>query len=156
MSNILLFIYLKDSEKLVGGKTIPHGNTTSLLETQIFICSKEMLNLIGKTHKNIDQFIDNIICDSKHMILADILPLKFGSHFSLITDMNSYFNECMRLLIRVDISSIEKSLYFQDPERLNVYRNRLANISKKCLLKKNVFIEIGCKIGKQLSATLNI
>lgn len=75
---------------------------------------------------------------------------EFGSHFSFIHDLDSYFNECMRLLTRPDLT-LELRLFARDSERLNVFTSHSASIAKhkpfNAKLNRNVLIDSGCRIG---------
>lgn len=85
---------------------------------------------------------------SGHVIHMDTLKPHFGSHFSLIADLNSYYVESMRLLARADLT-LDYELFRRQPDRLNVYTSKKTlKYGDNSRLVRNVFIDSGCRIGE--------
>lgn len=118
-------------------------------ETQIYICNTTFLDLFENECDTIEQFLKKQISINKSTILLDILDRNsFGAHFSLIYDLNSYFNECMKLLTRADLIPESYMIkYIRDIERLNCFINLTSVIGERSRLGRNVLIDSGCKIG---------
>lgn len=118
-------------------------------ETQIYICNTKLLDLFENEFDTIEQFVKKQISINKSTILLDILDRNlFGAHFSLIYDLNSYFNECLKILTRADLILESDAIkYIRDIERLNVFISQKSIIGERSRLARNVLIDAGCKIG---------
>lgn len=85
---------------------------------------------------------------SGYVIHMDTLKPHFGSHFSLISDLNSYYVENMRLLSRPDLT-LDNELFRRQADRLNVYTSKKTlKFGDNCRLVRNVLIDSGCRIGE--------
>ena len=87
-------------------KTIQQRN--DLLESQIYLCSPYVLHLFADNFdfETMIHFIKGVLVDeevSGYTMYIDIFKPKFSHHFSLITNLNSYYYETMRLLSRTDL-----------------------------------------------------
>jgi translation initiation factor eIF-2B subunit epsilon len=87
-------------------KTVQQRN--DLLESQIYLCSPYVLHLFTDNFdfETMVDFIKGVLVDeevSGYTIYIDTFKLKFGAHFSLINNLNSYYYEIMRLLPRADL-----------------------------------------------------
>jgi NDP-sugar pyrophosphorylase family protein len=114
------------------------------VETQIYICELESIKRIRSNYKTIGELINELL--QSEIILSDTLIAGFGSHFSLINDLNSYYDECMRLLNRADLM-LDIRLYNRDMKQINVYLSNKSTIEEPSRFKKNVLIQDGCRLG---------
>lgn len=126
---------------------------SDLVESQIYLCNSHVLHMFTDNfdHENMEQFVNGVLSDeevSGYVIHMDTLTLRFGSHFSLVTDLNSYYMESMRLLSRADLV-IDFEHFRRQPDRLNVYTSKLTlKFGDNCRLGRNVLIDAGCRIDE--------
>lgn len=136
--------------KTTTSKSYPIKQSPDICEARIYICNLEFLDSLDENVKTIDEFINKQIETNKNnSIRFDTISTQFGSHISLIDDLKSYFNECMRLLTRADLT-LERCFfkYTRDIERLNVYLSKsTTQIGDRSKFGRNVLIDANCQIG---------
>ena len=134
-------------------KTVQQRN--DLLETQIYLCSPYVLHLFTDNFDfgTMIDFVKGVLVDeevSGYTMYIDEFKIKFGAHFSLVNNLNSYYYECMRLLARCDLVLDYSAMtdYRRLLDRVNVYLSKMSEkFGNNIKLEKNVFIESNCKIG---------
>lgn len=128
---------------------------SDLLESQIYLCSSHVLNMFTDNfdHQTMEDFVRGVLSDeevSGYVIHMDTMNMRFGSHFSLVADLNSYYVEMMRLLARGADLTLDLALFKRQRDRLNVYMSKqVLKIGNNCRLERNVFIDAGCRIGEK-------
>jgi translation initiation factor eIF-2B subunit epsilon len=135
-------------------KTVQQRN--DLLESQIYLCSPYVLHFFTDNFdfNTMSDFVKGVLIDeevSGYTIYIDMFKLKFGSHFSLINNINSYYFETMRILQRPDLILDFKATitYRRLLDRVNVYLSKKSTkFGDNIKLDKNVFIDSNCKIGE--------
>lgn len=126
---------------------------SDLIESQIYVCNSHVLNMFTDNfdHQTMEQFVNGVLSDeevSGYVIHMDELSLRFGCHFSLISDLNSYYLESMRLLARADLT-LDFELFRRLPDQLNVYTSKSTlKFGDNCRFGRNVFIDAGCEMGE--------
>ena len=93
-------------DQIIHLKTVQQRN--DLLESQIYLCSPYVLHLFTDNFdfETMIDFVKGVLVDeevSGYTIYIDMFKFKFGSNFSLINNLNSYYYEIMRLLSRTDL-----------------------------------------------------
>jgi translation initiation factor eIF-2B subunit epsilon len=134
-------------------KTVQQRN--DLLESQIYLCHPYVLNSFTDNFdfENMNDFIKGVLVDeevSGYTMYIDVFKMKFGSHFSLINNLNSYYYEFMRLLSRSDLilDANTKTSYKRLLDKVNVYLSKKSEkFGNNIKMERNVFIESNCKIG---------
>lgn len=106
--------------------------------------------------ETMNDFVKGVLVDeevSGYTIYIDMFKLKFGSNFSLINNLNSYYYETMRLLSRTDLilDYNSKTNYKRMLDGINTYLSKnLTKLGNNIKLERNVFIESNCKIGENV------
>lgn len=131
-------------------------NRIDLIESQIYFCSQHVLHMFTDNFdfKTMKEFVTNVLNDeevSGHTIYIDEFQPKYFSHFGLINNLNSYFNETMRLLQRVDIvfDYNIRSKYKCMADSINSIVAKSAIVhTKNSKSMRNVFVDQNTRIGK--------
>lgn len=125
----------------------------NLLDSQIYLCSSHVLHIFSDNFdfETMYDFICGIVDENimGNSVYVEIIKRKFGSHMSIIYDLNSYYFEIMRLLCRIDLvlSLTELSLFHRPPDKLNIYIHKDSLKSTLNLnVNRNVYMGSGCEI----------
>lgn len=127
---------------------------SDLLESHIYLCNAHVLHMFTDSfdYQSMPDFVNGVLSDeevSGSVIHMDTMKPRFGSHFSLIADLNTYYVEMMRVLARADLT-LDYELFKRQPDRINVYVNKQAlKVGNNCRLERNVFVDAGCRIGEK-------
>lgn len=132
-----------------------------LTETEIYFCSPHVLHLFTDNfdRDSMEEFIIGTLNDeeiSGQTIQIDLVKVHHGHHFSLITDLNSYFNETMRLIQRTDLllDFDNQPNYKRLDDRINVHVSKTSTkLGAMCKTDRNVFVESHCRIGTNCELT---
>jgi translation initiation factor eIF-2B subunit epsilon len=129
---------------------------TDLLETHIYLCNPYVLH--GFTDNfdfvTMSDFVRGLLNEeevSGYTVYIDMLKLYFGSHFSMIYDLNSYYYETMRILQRTDLILDFGTFcnYRKLLDKINVHISKTGtHLASNSSCKRNVFIEANCKLGE--------
>lgn len=131
-------------------------NRIDLIECQIYFCNPHVLHMFTDNFdfKTMKEFVTSVLNDeevSGHTIYIDEFECKFFSHFGLINNLNSYFNETMRLLQRFDIvfDYNIRSKYKCMADSINSIAAKSAIVSaNNSKSMRNVFVDQNTRIGK--------
>jgi translation initiation factor eIF-2B subunit epsilon len=135
-------------------KTIQFRN--DLLETQIYLCNPYVLHIFTDNfdYESMSEFIHGVLANeevSGYTLYIDVFDRKYGSHFSMINNLNSYFYETMRLLQRSDLilDFDTTANYRRMLDRVHVYFSKMnLKFGNNCFFDRNVFIEQNCRLGE--------
>ena len=111
-------------------------------------------------------FIRGVLVDEEvagYTIYIDVFKRRYGAHFSLITDLNTYYYETMRMLQRGSLAlalntTTSSSLhhlqqhveYARHPDKINVYVHKSSTrFGDNLKLERNVCIGANCSIGNK-------
>ena len=135
-------------------KTVQQRN--DLLETQIYLCNPYVLHIFTDNfdYDTMTDFVHGVLANeevSGYTIYIDVFARKFGSHFSLVNDLNSYYLETMRLLQRDDVvlDFLARANYRRMLDRIHVYLGKTnVKFGNNTVFSRNVFVEANCRIGE--------
>lgn len=146
-------------DTIVHLKTIQQRN--DLLESQIYLCSPYVLHIFTDNfdYESMVEFVHGVLANeevSGYTLYIDVLPRKYGSHLSVITSLNTYYLQVMRLLTRDDLilgGSRRRGNYKRMLDRMHVHLSKMeggewTTFGNNTVFERNVLVEAGCVIGE--------
>lgn len=100
------------------------------------------------------EFVHGVLANeevSGYTIYIDVFARKYGSHMSVINNLNTYYLQVMRLLTRDDLilGFHSRSNYKRMLDRMHVYLGkREFKFGNNTAFERNVLAESGCVIGE--------
>lgn len=134
-------------------KQIQHRN--DLIDTQVYLCSPYVLHMFTDNfdYETMSDFVRGVLVEEEvagYTVYIDIISKKFGSYFTTINNLNSYYFEVLNLIKRIDLilNATERANYDRVIDKCNSYINRNAvKLGKNVKIERNVLIDSNCKIG---------
>ncbi|CAF0972451.1 unnamed protein product [Brachionus calyciflorus] len=131
-------------------------NRNDLVESQIYMCSPYVLHMFTDNfdYESMRDFVHGVLADeevSGYTIYIDEFKQKYGAHFSLINSLNSYYNETMKLLQRVDLvlDYYTRVKYRRLLDSINVHLAKNSTMpTSNSKFMRNVFVDSNTKIGE--------
>ena len=135
-------------------KTIQHRN--DLVEAGMYLCSPYVLHMFTDNfdYNTMGDFVRGVLDEQDvagYTVYIDIIRKEFNLHHSVVTDVNSYYFEMMRLMQRIDLilDEEERATYRRLPDRVNVYISKeQVKLGADLAIERNCLISAQCEIGK--------
>jgi translation initiation factor eIF-2B subunit epsilon len=140
-------------------KTIQQRN--DLLESQVYLCNPYVLHIFTDNfdYDSMTDFVHGVLVNEEvqgYTIYIDTFARKCGSYFSLVNNLNTYYNETMRLLQRPDIvlDFNTRANYRRMLDRIHVHLSKSGlRFGNECVFTRNVFVEANTRIGERCELT---
>lgn len=129
-----------------------------LIESGIYLCSPYVLHMFTDNfdYENMVDYVRGVLIEEEvagYTCYIDILSKQFGSkrsHYSMISNVNTYYFEMMRLIKQIDLvlDVYERAAYTRLPDHTNVCINySQTKIGSNVQFKRNCVVDAGCTIG---------
>lgn len=144
---------------------------TSMLDTQIYLCSSYVLHMFSDNFDalTMSDFIHMIRADqiSRYAIYMDKIDRQFGTYVALVNDLNSYYRQTLKLTQLISSFHLDYFLRYTSNKSFNITLKSNVKLGRNLNLCRNVFIDdnaqvddscelINCYVGKNVHLGANV